>query len=85
LYDEARQPPPNYQLPEYCQPVYGELPRVWYSKKIKRMLDVPAGQSVIFRPAGSQEEEPEEVPAPAPAPAAGEEGRSESLPAPAPD
>ena len=49
LYDEEFQPEPFYQLPCYALPGYGELPHVWYSKRIKRMLHIPPGTSMIHR------------------------------------
>jgi hypothetical protein len=67
LYDEGYQPIPNLQLPEYALPVYGQLPRgTLPSHKIKRMLHVPPGQTMIFRPDGTSASPGEEVPAPAP-------------------
>jgi hypothetical protein len=67
LYDETYQPTPNYQLPDYALPVYGELPHgIRPSHKIKRMLYVPPGQSIIYRSDGSQDTLGEEVPAPEP-------------------
>lgn len=65
LYDERFQPEPNYELPYYAQPVYGELPRrTWHSKKIKRMLCVPAGEAMIFDTSAAQPSSSEELPAP---------------------
>lgn len=49
LYDEEFQPEPFYQLPCYALPGYGELPPVWYSKRMKRMLHIPPGTSMIHR------------------------------------
>ena len=67
LYDETYQPTPNYQLPDYALPVYGELPHgTWPSHKIKRMLHVPPGQTIIYRSDGSEDTLGEEVPAPEP-------------------
>ncbi|MCU0871673.1 MAG: TolC family protein [Pirellulaceae bacterium] len=67
LYDETYQPTPNCQLPDYALPVYGQLPHgTWPSHKIKRMLHVPPGQSIIYRSDGSQDTLGEEVPAPEP-------------------
>jgi outer membrane protein TolC len=63
LYRVDFQPEPNFHLPDYGSPVYGELPPgVWYSHKMKRMLHVPAGQTVIYRPDASLDE-PEPLPA----------------------
>lgn len=51
LFDEDYQPAPNLQLPDYALPAYGRLPRgTCPSHKIKRMLLVPPGQTMIFRP-----------------------------------
>jgi len=82
LYDERYQPTPNYELPEYSMPPYGELPPcVWYSKKVKRMLHVPPGQSMIFQPENNASDDAEVVPTPDPTSA--EAGPSDgSLPAP---
>lgn len=68
LYQPEVQPQPHHQFPEYAMPVYGTLPdRVWYSKKIKRMLKVPPGEARIYSPGTpqaaplqSKEEEPAE-------------------------
>ena len=50
LYDEDAQPAPNRQLPDYALPVYGQLPRgTLPSHPIKRMLQVPPGQTMIHR------------------------------------
>jgi len=67
LYDEDYQPTPNLQLPDYAVPVYGQLPRgVWPSHKIKRMLHVPPGQTLIYQTDDSEGTWGEEVPAPLP-------------------
>ncbi len=67
LYDEALQPTPNLQLPNYALPVYGQLPRgTLPSHQIKRMLQVPPGQTMIHRPDGTAGNLGEEVPTPAP-------------------
>jgi hypothetical protein len=67
LYDESYQPTPNLQLPDYALPVYGEFPHgTWPSHKIKRMLHVPPGQTIIYRSDGSEDTLGEEVPAPSP-------------------
>ena len=51
LYAEDFEPQPNFHLPNYGSPVYGELPPgPWFSHKMKRMLHVPPGETVIFRP-----------------------------------
>jgi hypothetical protein len=51
LYDENLQPEPNYQLPDYGRPIYGELPPgTWPSHRIRRMLAVPPGETVIYEP-----------------------------------
>jgi outer membrane protein TolC len=55
LYRDDFQPEPNFHLPDYGAPVYGDLPPgLWFSPRIKRMLYVPPGETVIFR----QENEP---------------------------
>jgi hypothetical protein len=67
LYDENYQPTVSYQLPEYAQPAYGCLPdRVLYSKKVRRMLHVPPGQSTIFRPERSDDLDAEQILTPQP-------------------
>ncbi len=71
LYRDDYQPTPNYQLPSYALPAYGCLPpNVRYSHKVKRMYDVPTGQSMIFRPAADRLEDvaqpPELLPPPEP-------------------
>ena len=49
LYDQAYQPIPQYQSPWVEAFPYGELaPRVHYSKKMRRMLSVPFGESRIY-------------------------------------
>ena len=69
LYDQDHQPTTNYQLPDYALPVYGQLPRgTWPSHKIKRMMHVPPGRTVIYRPEGEGELVAEEVPGPLPDP-----------------
>jgi hypothetical protein len=83
LYDERYQPSVNYQLPDHALPAYGQLPgRVHYSKKVRRMLHVPPGQSVIFHPDGDRQPELEEVPAPAPGLVPIPDGGVAPLPAP---
>ncbi len=48
LYNEDYQPLLRYELP--LVPPYGTLPRhIWYSHKVKRMLKVPPGQTLIFQ------------------------------------
>ena len=47
LRDEKLQPSPCYQLPPYALPAYGQLPRVWHSKEIRRMCEVPTGVSML--------------------------------------
>jgi outer membrane protein TolC len=47
LYDEAFQPEPYYQLPPEAMPAYGGLPHLLYSKKIRRMEQVPVGVSTV--------------------------------------
>jgi len=72
LYDEQFQPEPNYQLPFDAGPVYGDLPRrTLHSRKIKRMLCVPAGEAIIFDTGAPQPSSSEELPAPQPDPSAG--------------
>jgi len=64
LYNGQFQPEPNYQLHGYGRPVYGELPRrAWHSHKMKRMLHVPAGNTMIFEPHSSRPSPVEEIPA----------------------
>ena len=49
LYDDRYQPAPSYQLPPDALPAYGELPEdVHYSDRVRRMLAVPVGTSVIY-------------------------------------
>ena len=49
VYDEHHQPAPNWELPAYARPVYGELPRgLWYSHPMRRMLEVPVGQTTVY-------------------------------------
>jgi len=75
LYDEELQPAPNLQLPDYALPVYGQLPRgTLPSHQIKRMLQVPPGQTMIFRPDGTAENQGEDVLAPPPDAAAAPQG-----------
>jgi hypothetical protein len=50
LYDEDYQPEPYYQLPAWALPAYGHLPHVWYSRRVRRMLDVPPGNAMIHQP-----------------------------------
>jgi len=67
LHNEQFQPEPNYQLPNYGRPVYGELPRrAWHSHQMQRMLHVPAGNSMIFDPHSSRTAPAEEIPVPEP-------------------
>lgn len=67
LYDEQFQPEPNHQLHNYGRPIYGELPRRgWHSHKMKRMLNVPAGNTMIFDPHNTRRQPLEEIPAPEP-------------------
>jgi hypothetical protein len=71
LYNEGFQAAPHFQLPPYARPAYGELPcGPCYSRKVKRMLDVPTGSSVICKEQQNQPQgqapSPEEIPAPAP-------------------
>ncbi len=50
LYNRDQQPEVVTQLPQYALPAYGHLPHgVWYSKKVRRMLDVPTGTSSLGR------------------------------------
>ncbi|TVS18625.1 MAG: hypothetical protein EA424_10525 [Planctomycetaceae bacterium] len=75
LYQMDFQPQPNLHLLDYGSPVYGDLPPgPWFSHKMKRMLYVPPGETVIFQPAGATDR-PEPLPAaedvePLPEPAA---------------
>jgi hypothetical protein len=63
LYNEGFQAAPHYQIPPYARPAYGELPcGPCYSRKVKRMLDVPTGSSVICK---EQQNQPQGL-APAP-------------------
>jgi Arc/MetJ family transcription regulator len=55
LYDERLQPEPNYQLPGYARPAYGQLhPRLKYSPQIRRLTCVPTGISMIHAPVNDQ-------------------------------
>lgn len=47
LYDEQFQPEPYYQLPPHGAPAYGELPHLLYSKRIRRMEQIPDGVSAV--------------------------------------
>jgi outer membrane protein TolC len=93
LYNEQYQPTPSYQLPHYAQPAYGQLPdRVLYSHKIRRMLHVPPGQSVIFDSGqdgdddGDNQAEPvEEIPTPSAQPLPPPVTADETLPPPPSD
>ena len=69
LYDDQHQPQPSYQLPDYALPAYGHLhPHLKYSHRMKRMLHVPTGTSMIHRSPTREGEQPaEEVDAQAPA------------------
>ena len=93
LYDDSHQPTPNVGLPDYALPVYGQLPQgVWPSHKIKRMLHVPAGQTMIYRSEDARENASGDA-----VPAAeqdgsrsertmvGEDPRGEEVPAPEPE
>ncbi len=63
LYQMDFQPQPNLHLLDYGSPVYGDLPPgPWFSHKMKRMLYVPPGETVIFQPAGAPDR-PEYLPA----------------------
>ena len=65
LYDEKYQPTASYQLPNYGLPIYGQLPsRTLPSHLIRRMLEVPPGETIICRPDTPAGNAPEEVPAP---------------------
>lgn len=69
LYDEEFQPEPFFQLPLYSEPVYGTLvPGLWYSHRIRRMMEVPPGEAAIHsppQPAGDgSPQPPAELPAP---------------------
>ena len=55
LYDEEFQPEPYYQLPPWAAPFYGDLPPVWYSKQMHRMLHVPPGNAMIHQDATAME------------------------------
>ncbi len=78
LYNDDFQPAPAYQLPPYALPGYGWLaPGPLYSRRMKRMLHIPAGCSSVFRPKVSTREGaaplpegaaplPEVIPAPKP-------------------
>ena len=58
LYDDQHQPQASYQLPDYALPAYGPLhPHLKYSHKIKRMLHVPTGTSMVHRPANDDGQE----------------------------
>ncbi|MCY2994612.1 MAG: TolC family protein [Planctomycetota bacterium] len=65
VYDQQYQPTPNYGDPAYASPAYGELPRgVHYSRKVRRMLEIPTGETTLFGPDGqssSKSEPPSDV------------------------
>ncbi len=62
LYQMDFQPQPNLHLLDYGSPVYGDLPHgPWFSHKMKRMLHVPPGETVIFQPEGGPDR-PEYLP-----------------------
>jgi outer membrane protein TolC len=66
LYQMEFQPQPNLHLLDYGSPVYGDLPPgPWFSHKMKRMLHVPPGETVIFQPAGTPDSDrPDYLPEP---------------------
>lgn len=67
LYNVEVQPTPQHEFPKHALPIYGELPdRVWYSKKMKRMLKVPPGHPVKFETQAGTEPHPLPQDAPAP-------------------
>jgi outer membrane protein TolC len=48
LYQEQMQPEPSFAPPSAAQP-YGTLPpQVWHTKSMRRMLEVPYGQPIIY-------------------------------------
>ncbi|MCA9144751.1 MAG: TolC family protein [Planctomycetaceae bacterium] len=67
LYDESVQLTPFYQLPSYAFPFYGELPRgLHYSREMRRMEQVPPGNSMFHRSPTDAELQPvpEDIEAP---------------------
>lgn len=62
LYDDRKNPDSVYYLETYGRPVYGELPcGVLPSRKMRRMVHVPPGETAIFQPqadAGSAADAP---------------------------
>ncbi|MCA9179621.1 MAG: TolC family protein [Planctomycetales bacterium] len=50
LYNNDAQPLVRTEMPLYAVSIYGNLPCVKYSDKVKRMLNVPAGQPRIEKP-----------------------------------
>ena len=68
LYDDQYQPEPRFQLPGYALPGYGELhPRLRYSPKMRRMLCVPTGTSMIHHAPSSPDDTKAKAPAAEPA------------------
>ena len=53
LYDETAKPRPRTEMPVYGMSAYGDLPNVRYSRRVRRMLDVPAGHPSISHPVES--------------------------------
>ena len=74
VYDENHQPAPSWELPPHARPVYDELPRgLWYSRAIRRMLEVPTGQTRVYAtdgsaPRGTERDAPTDAPGPEPPP-----------------
>ena len=67
VYDDRYQPIPHVEFPGYARPVYGEFPRgVWYSHKMKRLVQVPEEQTMVYGPEESRPSGPELLPAPGP-------------------
>lgn len=82
LYQMEYQPEPNLHLLDYGSPVYGDLPAgPWFSRKMKRMLHVPPGETVIFQPAGARDQ-PGLLPSPEEAERLPELAEPELLPEP---
>lgn len=50
LYNEDVQPAVRLEMPQYGASIYGDLPCVKYSARVRRMLHVPAGQPRIELP-----------------------------------
>ena len=61
LYDEHYQPEGYYQLPPEAMPAYGTLPHgLMFSKKMRRMINVPVGLPMVHGPSEEFESIPTE-------------------------